>query len=447
MVPDTRYVRTGDVSIAYQVIGKGPIALVLVPGWISNIEIFWEDPNIARFLQRLADFSRLIVFDKRGTGLSDRITEAATLEERMDDVRAVMDALGLSRAALLGYSEGGSMCALFAATYPRRTAALITIGSYARRLKAPDYPYFVDKEEALKGIAAYAEEWGGPALIEQRLPSVANDPMVRMWWSRFVRMSASASADAALQRLNIDIDIRHILPSIRVPTLILHATDDRVVPLQAGRYMADRIPHAQFVEVNSIDHLPFFDKPDEFIRHIEEFLTGASGSHMAETSVRTLMFTDIVGSTQLAVEKRDQRFSDLLEAHHAMVRRELSLHRGQEINTTGDGFLASFDGPARAIRCAVEVTRSLAGIGLTSRIGLHTGECEIREGRLHGVALHIASRVCDVAPPGGVLVSQTVRDLVAGSGLQFADRGSHSLKGLPDRWRLFEVDSSTATIA
>ena len=329
---------------------------------------------------------------------------------------------------------------MFAATYPHRAAAVITIGSYARRLKAPDYPYFVDREEALKGIAAFAEEWGGPVFIEHRLPSVSNDPIVRKWWSKFLRMSASASAAAALQRMNIDIDIRHILPSIRVPTLILHATNDRVVPFQAGRYMADRIPHARFVEVNSIDHLPFYDKPDEFIRHIEEFLTGTSRITMAETSVRTLMFTDIVGSTKLAVEKRDQRFSDLLEAHHAAVRRELSFHRGQEINTTGDGFVASFDGPARAIRCAVEFTRSLTGIGVTSRVGLHTGECEIREGGLHGVALHIASRVCDLAPPGGVLVSQTVRDLVAGSGLRFADRGSHSLKGLPDQWRLFEVE-------
>jgi len=338
------------------------------------------------------------------------------------------------------------MCALFAATHSHRTTGLITIGSYARRLKAPDYPYFVEKDEALKGIAAYAEEWGGPILIDQRLPSVANDPMVRKWWSRFVRMSATASAAAALQRLNIDIDIRQILPSIRVPTLILHATNDRAVPVGAGRYMAERVPHAKFVEIDSFDHLPFFDKPDEFIRLIEEFLVGTPGPDIAETSVQTIMFTDIVGSTRMAVEKGDRRFSDLLEAHHASVRRELSLHRGQEINTTGDGFLATFDGPARAIKCAIGVTQSLATIGVTPRVGLHTGECEVREGQLHGVALHIASRVCDLAPPGGVLVSRTVRDLVAGSGLRFADRGSHELKGVPDRWRLFQVESSTRTI-
>jgi class 3 adenylate cyclase len=334
------------------------------------------------------------------------------------------------------------MSALFSATYPHRTAALIMVGSYARRLRDQDYPYFGDREEALKVIDSYAEEWGGPVFIEHRLPSAANDPVVRKWWSRFLRMGATASAAAALQRMNLDIDIRHILPSIRIPTLILHATGDRVVPAQAGRYMAERIPHARFVEVDSTDHLPFYDKPDEFIRTIQEFLHGASGSsYLPETSVRTLMFTDIVGSTRLAVEKGDRRFSDLLEAHHATVRRELSLHRGEEIETTGDGFLASFDGPARAIRCGLAITESVAGIGVTTRVGLHTGECEVRQSRLRGIALNIASRVCDLAPPGGVLVSQTVRDLVAGAGFRFDDQGAHVLKGLPDQWRLFQVEA------
>jgi pimeloyl-ACP methyl ester carboxylesterase len=439
MTPETRYARSGEVSIAYQVIGDGPIDLVLVPGWLSNIEVFWEDPSIARFFERLATFSRLILFDKRGTGLSDRGIEAATLEDRMDDVRAVLDAVGSPRAALLGYSEGGTMCILFAATYPDRTQALITIGSYARRLQAPDYPYFTTREEAFKAVEAAAANWGGPVWIELRMPSVAGDPIIRQWWARFLRMSASASAAAALQRLNIEIDVRHVLPLIRAPTLILHANGDRAVPVGAGRFMAGQIPNAKFVEIDSIDHLPFCDKPDEFIQHIQSFLTGSSTPAISESCVSTLMFTDIVGSTQMAVAKGDLRFVDLLEAHHAAVRNELNRYRGVEINTAGDGFLASFDGPARAIQCAVAITKSLGRFGITCRVGLHTGECEVRHGQLQGIALHIAARVAALAPPGGVLVSQTVKDLVAGSGIRFADAGMHTLKGLPDQWRLHDV--------
>jgi pimeloyl-ACP methyl ester carboxylesterase len=439
MTPETRYAHSGEVSIAYQVIGDGPIDLVLVPGWLSNIEVFWEDPSIARFFERLATFSRLILFDKRGTGLSDRGIEAATLEDRMDDVRAVLDAVGSPRAALLGYSEGGTMCILFAATYPDRTQALITIGSYARRLQAPDYPYFTTREEAFKAVEAAAANWGGPVWIELRMPSVAGDPIIRQWWARFLRMSASASAAAALQRLNIEIDVRHVLPLIRAPTLILHANGDRAVPVGAGRFMAGQIPNAKFVEIDSIDHLPFCDKPDEFIQHIQSFLTGSSTPAIGESCVSTLMFTDIVGSTQMAVAKGDLRFVDLLEAHHAAVRNELNRYRGVEINTAGDGFLASFDGPARAIQCAVAITKSLGRFGITCRVGLHTGECEVRHGQLQGIALHIAARVAALAPPGGVLVSQTVKDLVAGSGIRFADAGMHTLKGLPDQWRLHDV--------
>jgi pimeloyl-ACP methyl ester carboxylesterase/class 3 adenylate cyclase len=439
MTPETRYARSGEVSIAYQVVGCGPIDLVLVPGWISNIELFWEEPNIVRFFEKLMTFSRLILFDKRGTGLSDRVTEAATLEERMDDVRAVLDAVGSSQAALLGWSEGGTMCTLFAATYPDRTAALITVGSYARRLRAPDYPYFTDREEAFKAVEAAAADWGGPVWLEIRAPSLVNDPIIRQWWAKFVRMSASASAATALQRLNIEIDVRHVLPSIRVPTLILHAKNDRAIPVGAGRYMADHIPNARFVEIDTIDHLPFFDKSDEFMHHIQSFLTGSSTPAISESRVSTLMFTDIVGSTQIAVAKGNLRFADLLEVHHAAIRTELARHRGEEINTAGDGFLAAFDGPARAIKCAVAIVKSLGVLGINCRIGLHTGECEVRQGQLHGVALHIAARVAALASPGGVLVSQTVKDLVAGSGLGFADAGAHALKGLPDEWRLYQV--------
>jgi pimeloyl-ACP methyl ester carboxylesterase/class 3 adenylate cyclase len=439
MTPETRYALAGKLNIAYQVFGRGPIDLVLVPGWLSNIEVFWEEPNIVRFFEKLAGFSRLILFDKRGTGLSDRGIEAATLEERMDDVRAVLDAVGSSKAALLGYSEGGTMSILFAATYPDRTAALITIGSFARRLRAPDYPYFTTREEAFKAVEAAAADWGGPVWIDLRMPSVADDPIIRQWWAKFLRMSATAPAAAALQRLNIEIDIRHVLPSIRVPSLVLHAKDDRACPVGAGRYMADRIPGAKFIEVESIDHLPFYDKPDEIIQHIQTFLTGTSTPAISESRVSTLMFTDIVGSTRMAVEKGDLRFGDLLEVHHAAVRSELARYRGQEINTAGDGFLAAFDGPARAIQCAAAIAKSLEALGIACRIGLHTGECEVRHGQLQGIALHIAARVAALAPSGGVLVSQTVKDLVAGSGISFTDAGLHALKGLPDQWRLYQV--------
>lgn len=439
MIPETKYARVQNINIAYQVVGDGPMDLVLVPGWVSNIEVFWEEPRVARFFQRLSAFSRLILFDKRGTGLSDRITEAATLEERMDDVRAVLDAIGSPRAALLGYSEGGPMCALFAATYPERTAALITMGSYARRVRAPDYPYFVTKEEALKIVAAAEADWGGPVGIEERVPSVSQDPIARKWWAKYLRMSATGSAAAALYRLNLDIDVRHLLPSIRVPTLILHATGDRLVPIELGRYLAARIPNAKLVEIDSIDHVPFFDRSDVYLHHIESFLVGSSAPAAIDSTVSTLMFTDMVGSTQMAVEKGNSRFGDILEAHHAAVRAELALYRGREIDTAGDGFLASFDGPARAIKCGVSIIQSLKAIGINCRVGLHTGECEVREGRMRGIALNVAARVAALAPASGVLVSQTVRDLVAGSGLKFADAGSHVLKGLPDEWRLYTV--------
>jgi pimeloyl-ACP methyl ester carboxylesterase len=439
MTPETHYAHAGKLSIAYQVVGDGPIDLVVVPGWISNIEVFWEDFHVARFFEKLSAFARVILFDKRGTGLSDRSVEAATLEERMDDVRAVLDAVGSSRAALLGTSEGGTMCILFAATYPDRTAALITIGSYARRLKAPDYPYFTTREEALAAVEAASADWGGPVWIGIRAPSVADDPIVRQWWARFLRMSASASAAAALQRMNLEIDVRHVLPSIKAPTLILHAKDDRACPVGASRHIAGHIPGAKLVEIESGDHLPFYDKSDEIIQHIQTFLTGGSSRAASESRVSTLMFTDIVGSTEMAVAKGDLRFADLLEVHHAAVRSELARFRGEEVNTAGDGFLASFDGPARAIKCAVAIMKSLATLGITCRIGLHTGECEVRQGQLQGIALHIAARVAALASPGRVFVSQTVKDLVAGSGIRFTDAGLHKLKGLPEDWRLYEV--------
>ena len=313
MARRTRYAKAGKLNIAYQVVGDGPIDLVVVPGWISNIEIFWEDPHVARFFEKLAMFTRLILFDKRGTGLSDRSIEAATLEERMDDMRAVLDAVGSVRAALLGYSEGGAMCLLFAATYPERTAALITIGSYARRLRASDYPYFTNREEALAALEAATADWGGPVWAELRIRSVADDPIILQWWARFLRMSASASAAAALQRMNLEIDVRHVLPSVQAPALILHAKHDPACPVGTSRQLAENMPHAELVEIESGDHLPFYDKPDEVLQHIERFLTGGSTTENLESRVSTLMFTDIVASTEMAVAKGDLRFGDLLE--------------------------------------------------------------------------------------------------------------------------------------
>lgn len=439
MVPQTQYVRTAGVTVAYQVLGDGPVDLVLVPGFLSNVEVFWEEPRVARFLQKLASFSRLIIFDKRGTGLSDRVTNTPTLEERMDDVRAVMDTIGSRRAALFGYSEGGSMCALFAATYPERTTALIMSGSFARRTFTEGYPYAPTEQEMRTSIEAMLTHWGEPVGLEVRAPSVAQDPAVRQWYAKFLRMSASPAAAGALAIANLEIDIRHLLPSIRTPTLILHASGDQLISPEAGRFLARNIPEAQFIEIRSSDHIPFFDGAENCLSQIQKFVTGATPLPEFDSRVCTIMFTDIVGSTDRAVEIGDQRYQDLLESHHAKVRSELQLYRGQEINTTGDGFVASFDGPARAIQCGLAITSAVKEIGLDVRVGLHTGECEIRNGELSGIALNIAARVGALAAPARVLVSQTVRDLVAGSGLKFTDGGVHSLKGLPDEWRLFEA--------
>ncbi|MEA2883130.1 MAG: hypothetical protein QOH32_2386 [Bradyrhizobium sp.] len=439
MVPQTQYVQTAGVTIAYQVVGEGPVDLVLVPGFLSNIEVLWEEPRVARFLHKLASFSRLIIFDKRGTGLSDRTTGVATLEQRMDDVRAVMDKIGSERAALFGYSEGGSMCALFAATWPERTTALIMCGSFARRTFTEDYRFMPTVEEMRTSIDDMLAHWGGPVGLDVRAPSVAQDPAARQWFAKYLRMSASPAAAHAMALANLDIDIRHLLPSIRTPALILHAGGDRLIPREAGKFLAGNIPRARFVEIRSTDHLPFFDGADELLMQIQQFVTGATPLPEFDSRVCTIMFTDIVGSTDRAVEIGDRHYQDLLESHHARIRNELQLYRGQEINTTGDGFVASFDGPARAIQCGLAITRAVQEIGLNVRVGLHTGECEVRAGELSGIALNIAARVAALAAPARVLVSQTVKDLVAGSGLKFTDGGMHSLKGLPEQWRLFEV--------
>ena len=438
MPPQTRYARSGDVNIAYQVVGDGPIDLVLVPGWISNIETFWEEPSVARFLEKLASFSRLILFDKRGTGLSDRSTHLPSLEVRMDDVRAVMDAVGSQRAALLGYSEGGPMCLLFAATYPQRASALITIGSFPAQRAEPGYPG--RSPEILASLIKECETgWGGPVALAARMPSRAGDEPFSQWWSRFLRQGASPSAAVELLRMNYEIDVRHLLPSVRVPTLLLHSVGDQAVSIGLGRYMAERIPGAKMCELPGRDHLPFGEDADRIIDEIEEFLTGSRHEPELDRVLATVLFTDIVGSTERATQLGDQRWRDLLQSHHGAVRRELTRFRGREIDTAGDGFFATFDGPARGVRCAQAIGSALQPLGVQVRAGLHTGECEIMGDKVAGIAVNIGARVAALASANEVLVSSTVKDLVSGSGLHFNDRGSHRLKGIEGDWRLYSV--------
>jgi class 3 adenylate cyclase/pimeloyl-ACP methyl ester carboxylesterase len=437
--PETRYTRSGDVNIAYQVIGEGPLDLVYVMGWVTNLEAFWQEPSVARFFQRLASFSRLILFDKRGTGLSDRvpISELPTLEQRMDDVRAVMDAAGSERAALFGVSEGGPMCALFAATYPERTSALVLYGSYAKRLRDPDYPWAPTLGERQRWYELIERGWGGLVDIDTMAPNA--DRPFREWWARYLRMSASPGAALALGRMNAEIDIRGVLPSIRVPTLILHRTGDRDMDVGGARYMTGMIAGSRYVELPGDDHLPFVGDQDAILDEIEEFLTGARHHADLDRVLATVLFTDIVGSTERAAALGDKRWRDLLESYNQVIREELERFRGREVDTAGDGFFATFDGPARAIRCACAMRSKLARLGIEIRAGLHTGECELVGDKVRGISVHIGSRVASLATPGEVLVSSTVKDLVAGSGLEFKDRGVHTLRGVPGEWRLFAV--------
>jgi len=440
MLPQTRYAKSGDVNIAYQVLGQGPPDLVLIPGWVSNIEIFWEEPAVVRFFTRLASFSRLILFDKRGTGLSDRVAEMPNLETRMDDVRAVLDTVGSERAALFGYSEGGVLCALFAATYPNRASALIMHGSYARLTAAPDYPWGLNEQERSAFVDQAVREWGAPIGIDMRAPSMATDERFRQWWARFLRLSASPAAFATLSHMNAQMDIRQVLPAIRVPTLILHSVNDRNLDVRGSRYLAERIPGAELVELSGPDHVPWLSDADIVVDEVEEFLTGARHAPEPERVLATVMFTDIVGASERAAGLGDRRWHDLLDSHHALIRRQLNHFRGREIDTAGDGFLATFDGPARAVRCASTISDGVRSLGIEVRAGLHTGECEMMGDKLAGIAVHIGSRVAALARPGEVLVSSTVKDLVAGSGLSFQDRGIQSLKGIPGEWRLFAVE-------
>jgi len=446
--PEVRYARSGDTNIAYAVAGDGPFDLVFVVGWIiSTLESAWDGPP-GEFFRQLASFSRLIVFDKRGTGLSDRVHGIPDLETRMDDVRAVMDAAGSKRAAIMGVSEGGPMTALFAATYPERTAGAIFFGTGATYLKSEDYPWASTREGYRESLARFPwDSWGSDRWADSRLetfaPELARDEQVKRWWRRYVRQSGSPGSAYALSQMNMELDVRHVLPTIRVPTLVLHVENEKVFALDGARYIAERVPGAELVVLPGDSHA-WFAEPERLAREVEKFLTGVWERGEwddvdSERVLATVLFTDIVGATAKAVELGDRHWRDLLAQHHARVRRQLARFRGQEIDTVGDGFFASFDGPARAIRCACAIAESVRDLGIQVRSGLHTGECELMDGKIGGVAVHIGARVAAEANAGEVLVSNTVKDLVAGSGIEFRDRGTAELKGVPGAWQLFAV--------
>ena len=441
MQPETQYAKSGDVNVAYQVVGDGRFDLVFVPGWISNVDLMWQEPTHERFLRRLASFSRLILFDKRGTGLSDRVANdrLPTLEERMDDVRAVMDAAGSEQAALFGYSEGGNLSTLFAATYPGRTRALVTFGIFAKRIWSPDYPWAPKPEQREQEYERLEREWGRDMDLGSLAPSVAEDEAFKRWMTAYFRRSASPGAAVTLLRMNTEIDIRAVLPTIGVPTLVLHRTGDLDAKVEEGHWIAKQIPGARFVELPGVDHLPWVGDQGSILDEVEEFLTGVRHGPEPERVLATVLFTDIVDSTARAAALGDRRWRDLLEGHHARVRRQLERFRGQEIDTAGDGFFASFDGPARGVQCALAVVDAVADLGISVRAGLHTGECEVVDGKMAGIAVNIGARVAAQADADEVLVSSTVKDLVAGSGIRFAERGRVALKGVPGEWQLYAV--------
>jgi class 3 adenylate cyclase len=447
--PEVRYAKTvDDVHVAYQVLGEGPLDLVYAPGFVSHLEVSWDEPIAARFMSRLASFSRLIVFDKRGTGMSDRTVGdiVPTLEQRMDDIRAVMDAAGSQSAALLGVSEGGPMCALFAATHPERITALVLYASYPRAIRDRDFPEgWLPSELIEEEPAAIERAWMSgdfEAVIEGMAEGLDDVDKARVsrWWARLCRLSVSPGAAVLLARMGNELDIRHVLPAIQSPTLALCRSGDENLP--ATRYMAEHIPGGRFVELPGAAHAPWFGDQESVLCEIEEFLTGTTASPAPDRVLATVLFTDIVGSTALAVRLGDARWAELVEHHDAVVRKELERFRGREVDTAGDGFLATFDGPARAIMCALAATRAVAEIGIQIRAGVHTGECELVGHNVRGVAVHTGARVAAQAEAGEVLVSSTVKDLVAGAGLQFSDRGDHTFKGVPGTWRLFSVTSS-----
>jgi class 3 adenylate cyclase len=435
----THYAKSDDLSIAYQVHGEGSLDLVYVPGFVSHVELLWEYAAMARFLRRLSSFSRLILFDKRGQGMSDRPAKPPTLEDSMGDLRAVLDATGSKRPAIFTISEGGPMSALFAATYPDRASSLILYGSYARMMRAPDYPLGTTSDTMDKWGDQMRREWGRPVGVDMWAPSAEGDLEFEDWWGRLLRQGTSPGGAIGLLDLYRTLDVRKILPSIRVPSLVLQRSGDKIVSPSQGAYLAESIPGARYVEVAGEDHLPMVGNQDSLLDEVEEFLLGSRRAHEHERALMTILFTDIVDSTETAAELGDRHWRDLLERHDAVVRQQLGVHRGREVKTMGDGFLATFDGPARAIRCATAIREDLRGIGIRVRAGIHTGEVEVIGDDVGGMAVNIGARIGGLAEAEEVLVSSTVRELVVGSGHEFSDRGTHVLKGAPGEWHLFAV--------
>jgi class 3 adenylate cyclase len=437
VAPPIRYAKAGEVSIAYRVVGEGPLDVIWVPGLFSNLEIEWDNPFYVRLYRRLASFSRLVIFDKRGMGLSDRNVGAPSLEQRMDDVRAVMDAAGSERAALIGVSEGGPMSVLFAATYPERTIALVLYGTLARPRSDIDYP--LGNEQALSGLGRIIDEqWGTGESLQIFARGLAGNERAREWVGRLERAAGSPGTMRPFLDTLWDIDVRAALPTIAAPTLVLHASDDHAVPIGNGRWLADHIPGARFVEIPG-EHMLF--DVDQFAGEVEGFLTGKRHAVTTDRVLATVLFSDIVRSTERASALGDRRWRDLLDEHDAVVRREVDSHRGKLVKSTGDGALATFDGPARAVSCGCEIRDGVRPLGIDVRVGLHTGEIEVRGEDIGGIAVHIGARVAALAGPSEVLVSRTLTDLVAGSGITFEDRGDHQLNGVPGTWQLFAVSS------
>ena len=439
--PTTRYARNGDIHLAYQVIGDGPMDVLYVPTWLQQMEVLWEDRSVAAFFERFTRFARVIMFDRRGSGMSDPLEGDPTLEEQMDDVRAVLDAAGSDSPALFAQSEGGPMAMLFAATYPERTRALALYSTFATSTRSDDIPWALSPQERAELADNQVQRWGTGARLHAFAPRAAQEPDRVAWFGKLERAAMPPGMVKRIFQLIGQWDVRAVLPTIKVPTLIAHRRDDPGIDFRHAEYLAERIPRAKLVPLPPGASLPLFGESPLLMDELEEFFTGARPEQEPDRVLATVLFTDIVESTARAADLGDSRWRDLLERHDALVRAHLSRHRGREVKSTGDGFLATFDGPARAIRCACDITVDVRRLGLDVRAGLHTGELEVRGDDVAGMAVHIGARIGSLADAGEVLVSGTVKDLVVGSGIDFSDRGSHPLKGVPGEWRVYSVDS------